>query len=410
MPKELQDKKALQVEDDGAEMPFLDHLEQLRKTIIKCVIALGVACLFVSFFVVKFNDLLMYPYIKAQADFGQEMPLPRVSSMFSPFFVMFEIAIFGGIFLALPFVLYFLTKFVAPALSRRERRVLTPGVVASIVLFSAGACMAFFFILPTGLRVSFELSRLMNWEVLFDVSNYYSMIVWVPLGAGASFELPLLMVLLIYVGILSPKFLRKNRRIIFVAILIFSAAVTPPDPVTLFLLSVPLYTLYELALFFGDKLLKRKLAREKAEEDEAENDASESSESDIEKYRRRAALPAGDTNSTVPENSASTYTPTSDDDYFNYVDESYKYYQDNYERSLKEAQFDFSPHFTEPVIDFSPHFESKTSDSTPDEVQDVNLEGKKSELAAIESGESESKNQGSDNLDSKKSESEQTDK
>lgn len=345
--------------DDG-EMPFLDHLEELRKTIIKCVIVLGIACTVVGLFVVKFNQFLMYPYNKAQADFGQQMPLPRVSSMFSPFFVMFEIAIFGGIFIALPFILYFLMKFVAPALSKRERKVFVPGISSAIVLFVLGACLAFFFMLPTGLRFSFELSKLMDWEVLFDVSNYYSMVVWVPLGTGASFELPLLMVILIYIGLIKVEFLRKHRRIIFVLILIFAALVTPPDPVTLFLLSIPLYTLYELAVFVGDRLRKRKLAKGGFDDDEEQ-------ESDIEKYRKQARL---ETSSDSASSSSYTYEPSSDEDYFNYVDESYKQYQDDYERSLKESMYDFSPHFKEQVIDFSPHFDSeKTEVSSETEIE-----------------------------------------
>lgn len=336
-----------QAVDDGAEMPFLDHLEELRMTIIKCTIALVIACVIIGAFVVQFNELLMYPYLKAQADYGQDLPLPRVSSMFAPFFAMFNIAIFGGLFIALPFILYFLGQFVLPALSRRERKVLMPGMLAGIALFVLGTCLAFFFILPTGLRVSFELSELMNLGVLFDASSYYSLVVWVPLGTGLAFELPLFIVILIYIGALKVEFLRKYRRVIFVVILIFCAVVTPPDPITLFLLAIPLYGLYEIAVFVGDKLHKMKLARGGEDEDEEDEDESES---DIERYRKKAALP--------DSNGSYTYEPTSDDDYFDYVDESYKMYQQEYERAQKEALYDFSPHFTEPVYDFSPHFES----------------------------------------------------
>ncbi|MBS1485796.1 MAG: twin-arginine translocase subunit TatC, partial [Opitutales bacterium] len=337
-----------QAVDDGAEMPFLDHLEELRMTIIKCAIALIIACVIIGAFVVQFNELLMYPYLKAQADYGQDLPLPRVSSMFAPFFAMFNIAIFGGLFIALPFILYFLGQFVLPALSRRERKVLMPGMLAGIALFVLGTCLAFFFILPTGLRVSFELSELMNLGVLFDASSYYSLVVWVPLGTGLAFELPLFIVILIYIGALKVEFLRKYRRVIFVVILVFCAVVTPPDPITLFLLAVPLYALYEIAVFVGDKLHKMKLARGGDDDEEEDEDEPES---DIESYRKKAALPDSGSGSNY------SYDPTSDDEYFKYVDESYKMYQQEYERSQKEAMYDFSPHFTKPVYDFSPHFE-----------------------------------------------------
>lgn len=252
--------------EDDAEMPFLDHLEELRKVIIKCVLALAASCFVIGIFTVQFNELLMYPFNKAQADFGQPVALPRVGSVFAPFFVMFEIAVFGGIFVALPFVLYFLARFVAPALTARERSVITPGCVAAVALFASGAALAFFFILPTGIRFSFEVSQMMNWEILYDLENYYSSVVWVPLATGVSFELPLLVVILIYIGALKPEFLKKYRRVIFVAIMIFAAVVTPPDPLTLVLLTVPLYLLYEAAVFVGVRLLGRKLKARADEE------------------------------------------------------------------------------------------------------------------------------------------------
>lgn len=365
-----------QAVDDGAEMPFLDHLEELRMTIIKCAIALVIACVIIGAFVVQFNELLMYPYLKAQADYGQDLPLPRVSSMFAPFFAMFNIAIFGGLFIALPFILYFLGQFVLPALSRRERKVLMPGMLAGIALFVLGTCLAFFFILPTGLRVSFELSELMNLGVLFDASSYYSLVVWVPLGTGLAFELPLFIVILIYIGALKVEFLRKYRRVIFVVILVFCAVVTPPDPITLFLLAIPLYALYEIAVFVGDKLHKMKLARGGDDDEEEDEDEPES---DIERYRKKAALPDSGGSSNY------SYDPTSDDEYFKYVDESYKMYQQEYERSQKEAMYDFSPHFTKPVYDFSPHFEGSEK-SEPESSGGETAEANTSKPEGAESG------------------------
>ena len=254
-------------EANDGDMPFLDHLEELRKVIIKSVIALFVACAVIGVFTVQFNEMLMYPFERAQEIFGKEVPLPRVGSVFSPFFVMFEISIFGGIFFALPFILYYIGQFIIPALTQRERKVIKPVLCASTLLFTAGAALAFFFMLPIGISFSFKISEMMKWEILYDIQNYYSFIVWVPLATGVSFQLPLLIILLIYIGVLTPEFLRKNRRVIFVVILIFSAIVTPPDPLTLILLTIPLYMLYEAAVFIGTRLLSGKIQKEKAEEE-----------------------------------------------------------------------------------------------------------------------------------------------
>lgn len=254
-------------EANDGDMPFLDHLEELRKVIIKSVIALFVACVIIGIFTVQFNEMLMYPFERAQEIFKKEVPLPRVGSVFSPFFVMFEISIFGGIFFALPFILYYIGQFIIPALTQRERKVIKPVLCASTLLFTAGAALAFFFMLPIGISFSFKISEMMKWEILYDIQNYYSFIVWVPLATGISFQLPLLIILLIYIGVLTPEFLRKNRRVIFVVILIFSAIVTPPDPLTLILLTIPLYMLYEAAVFIGTRLLSGKIQKEKAEEE-----------------------------------------------------------------------------------------------------------------------------------------------
>lgn len=266
-------------EVNEGDMPFLDHLEELRKVIIKSVIALFVACVIIGIFTVQFNEMLMYPFERAQELFGKEVPLPRVGSVFSPFFVMFEISIFGGIFFALPFILYYIGQFIIPALTKRERKVIKPVLCASTLLFTAGATLAFFFMLPIGISFSFKISEMMKWEILYDIQNYYSFIVWVPLATGVSFQLPLLIILLIYIGVLTPEFLRKNRRVIFVVILIFSAIVTPPDPLTLILLTIPLYMLYEVAVFVGTRLLSGKIQKEKAEEESQKK-------SDDEYYRK----------------------------------------------------------------------------------------------------------------------------
>ena len=257
-------------------MPFLDHLEELRMVIIKCVAALALSCFIIGIFTVQFNELLMYPFERAQQMYGKEVPMPRVGSVFSPFFVMFDIAIFGGVFIALPFILYFLGQFLMPALTEREKKVIRPAMCAATVLFVAGACLAFFFILPTGINFSFKISEIMHWEILYDIQNYYSFVVWVPLATGVSFQLPLLIILFIYIGLLSPKTLRKNRRLVFVLILIFSAVATPPDPLTMVMLSLPLYMLYEAAVMIGSRLLSGKLKKEEEEEEEERRRNAES--------------------------------------------------------------------------------------------------------------------------------------
>lgn len=276
MSKEIVKKS--EVNEDG-DMPFLDHLEELRWTILKCVVAVVIACVLVGIFVVPFNDFLMYPFLTAEHNYGQDVPDPRVKSALAPFFVMIEIAFFGGLFIALPFVLYFIGKFISPAFTKKERGVLLPGIFICVALFSTGVLMSFFWMMPIFFEFSFRVCEMFNWEILYDLEAYYSYVVWMPLACGLSFQMPLIMFVLIYLEVLSPEFLRKNWRIIFVVILVASAILTPSDPLTMFLLAIPLYMLYELALLFGTKALKKKIAKRKQEEEEFDREGRQMYES-----------------------------------------------------------------------------------------------------------------------------------
>lgn len=291
-------------ENESGDMPFLDHLEELRWTILKSLVAVAVACVVVGIFIAPFNDVLMYPFEKAELNYGRDVPEPRVSSALAPFFVMIEIAFFGGLFIALPFVLYFIGKFIAPAFTRKERKVLLPVIFCCTALFAAGAAMSFFWMMPIFFEFSFRLCDSFGWEILYDLEKYYSYVVWMPLACGLSFQLPIIIYALVYLEVLSPEFLYKNRRFSFVVILVASAVLTPSDPITMFLLAVPLYALYELSIFLGVRTLKGKLERRKKEEAEFEEEGRrmyESYRKSVEERRLKNIESGGDDDSYAGE-------------------------------------------------------------------------------------------------------------
>lgn len=160
--------------------------------------------------------------------------------------VLMQVVFFGGLAISMPFILLFASGFIAPGLTPREKRMLLPGSLAGVGLFLAGAALAFFFIIPVSLRFSAVLNDWMGIELLWDVNDYYSLVVMVTLAVGALFQFPLLLVIMGYLGILPSDKLKKGRKVVFVIIMIVAALLTPGDViVALVLLTVPLYMLFE---------------------------------------------------------------------------------------------------------------------------------------------------------------------
>ncbi len=130
------------------------------------------------------------------------------------------------------------------------------------MLFLIGASFSFFLLVPTTIGVSLELNQLFGFITRWTPGSYYSLLMWLVLGVGATFEFPLLILLLIHLGLLKVATLKKYRRHAVVAILIIAAVITPtPDPFTQLLFATPLYILYEIAILVGSRVERKRLAR-----------------------------------------------------------------------------------------------------------------------------------------------------
>jgi sec-independent protein translocase protein TatC len=170
---------------------------------------------------------------------------------------------FGGLALAAPFMLVFIGQFVAPALTEKEMKLVLPTGVSAFVLFALGAAFGFFLLVPSTLRVSIEINKLLGFgPPLWTPDSYYSLLTWLVLGVGAAFEFPLLIVMAVHFGLLRVETLRKYRRHAVVAIFLIAAVVTPtPDPFTQCLFAAPLYVLFEIAIIVGARVQARREAR-----------------------------------------------------------------------------------------------------------------------------------------------------
>ncbi len=240
-------------------MGFLDHLDELRGTLVKCAITFVVFAALIGVFLKEANDVLLWPLNHVRGESPSLVLELGTSAPMEGFSVILQMCTMGGLMLSAPFMLFFIGQFVAPALSEKELKAVLPVCGAAMLLFVIGAAFSFFFLVPSTLRVAVEINDLFGFAMRWTPASYYSLLLWLVLGVGAAFEFPLLIVLAVYLGFLTVETLRKYRRHAVVVIFIIAAVVTPtPDPFTQLMMAIPLYVLFELAIIAGARVEKRK--------------------------------------------------------------------------------------------------------------------------------------------------------
>ena len=249
-----------------AEMPFLDHLEELRWRIIWSLAAIVVGVLLGFFIVLKFNLLLwmqgpITPYLH-----GHRLMNTHPGGGFS---IMMQTAIIIGVVIALPVVIYQAWLFLAPALHRHEKKVVLPVIIGAVLLFIGGALLAWYFVLPMTLRFLTSMGD-EAFDQMISANEYFGFVTSMVLAMGAVFELPIAILLLSALGLVTPQFLSKFRRHAVIASYVAAAIITPGDLfVTSVALMVPLYLLYELSIGLSWIVFRKRQRRQAAEiEDE----------------------------------------------------------------------------------------------------------------------------------------------
>ncbi len=263
---------------DASRAPLLDHLIELRQRLVRCVIALLVSFGICFYFSEHIFSFLVVPLKEAFGDGGGKLVYTK---LYEAFFVQVKVAIFAAFCLSFPVIMNQLWAFVAPGLYRQEKRALLPFLFATPVLFTAGAALAYYVVMPTAfhffLKFQGEAGGL-SIEALPSTDAYLSLVMQFILAFGISFLLPVLLMLLNRAGIVSRAQLIILRRYMIVAAFIVAAVLTPPDVVSQLMLAIPLVLLYELsilAIWFTD----RKAVKDApAEEAEAEAPAAAQSE------------------------------------------------------------------------------------------------------------------------------------
>ncbi|ODT76115.1 twin-arginine translocase subunit TatC [Devosia sp.] len=262
-PKQIEDKTA-ETEDElaGSEAPLLEHLIELRKRLINSAIAV-VGLMMVCFvFAGQIFNILLVPYRRVFANPGDLELIYTAPQEF--FFTQLNLAFFGAIFLGFPFVALQIYRFVAPGLYKHERKAFVPYLIATPIFFLLGALMVYFIILPMALSF-FAGMQTDEIKMLTKVSEYLGLAMTLILAFGVSFQLPVILTLLAQIDLIHVDALKKGRRYAIVGILIFAAFITPPDPISQIGLAVPIYLLYELAIW-SVTLIERRRAKALAEQ------------------------------------------------------------------------------------------------------------------------------------------------
>ena len=247
--------------EDGKQ-PFTSHLEELRKRLIICFIAVGVGFCLCYGFSKQLFGLLMQPLLAA-------MP-PEEKLVYTglpeAFFTYLKVAFLGGIFLALPVIMYQLWMFIAPGLYDKEKKWVLPIVCLSSLFFIGGALFGYYVVFPFGFKffMGFASEAI---KPLPSVKEYMGFSTKLLFAFGIVFELPLFITFLAKLGIVDTHFLRKQRKYAILIFFAFSAILTPPDVITQVMMSGPLIILYEVSIF-GAKIFGKKKVSEAEEAEE----------------------------------------------------------------------------------------------------------------------------------------------
>jgi sec-independent protein translocase protein TatC len=240
-------------------MGFFEHLEELRGTLIRCAVVFGLFAALIGIYVQDVAAVLLLPWETVRADFPQFHNGLITNSPMGIFTMMINICVMGAVCLSLPFWFFFLAQFVAPALTKKELKVMVPTCMAAFVLFLGGAAFGYYLLVPSTVRVAYEMNAYMGVDPLWTADKYYSLLLWLVLGVGAGFEFPLLVVLAVYMGFIQVATLRKYRRHAIVVMFVIAAIVTPtPDPFNMTMFAIPLILLYEVAIWVSAYLVRSK--------------------------------------------------------------------------------------------------------------------------------------------------------
>ncbi|MCX8596320.1 MULTISPECIES: twin-arginine translocase subunit TatC [unclassified Gilliamella] len=231
---------------DDATQPLIGHLVELRTRLLRCIICILIVLTCLLYFSNDIYHIVANPLISQ---------LPKGSSMIAtdiaaPFFTPIKLTAVVSIFISIPYILYQVWGFIAPALYQHEKRLIMPLIISSTVLFYIGIAFAYFAVFPLAFYFFIHTAPV-DVAINTDITKYLDFVMTLFIVFGFAFEVPVAIILLCWTGVTTPKNLRKKRPYIIVAVFAVAMFVTPPDVFSQILLAVPICLLFEVGTFFA---------------------------------------------------------------------------------------------------------------------------------------------------------------
>jgi len=247
---------------DDQPMPLVSHLTELRTRLLRCVAAIFL--IFAGLF-----SFAQQIYTLVSAPLRDHLPANATmiaTDVASPFLTPFKLTMIVSLFLAIPFILQQIWGFIAPGLYRHEKRIAIPLLVSSIFLFYAGMAFAYFLVFPLMFKF-FAAATPAGVAMMTDIANYLDFVMTLFFAFGVAFEIPVAVVLLVWIGVVDVQYLKKIRPYVIIGCFVVGMILTPPDIFSQTLLAVPMWLLFEIGVLCGSLIRKHS-----HRDDEAAND------------------------------------------------------------------------------------------------------------------------------------------
>lgn len=239
--------------NSASQETFISHLIELRDRLLRSVIAVVVIFLGLFHWANDLYTLLAEPLLHALPKGGQLI----ATEVTAPFLVPIKVTLMAAFLIALPYILYQIWAFIAPGLYSHEKRLGVPLVVASVVLFFCGMAFAYFMVFPVVFGFITGVAPV-GVAVMTDITKYLDFVMTMFMAFGITFEVPVIVVLLVKIGVVSVSKLREIRPYVIVGAFVIGAIFTPPDVISQSMLAVPLWLLYELGIIVASFVSKPK--------------------------------------------------------------------------------------------------------------------------------------------------------